>query len=69
VVIYFNNGSYVSEYGYVLASDGNYLVNNTIANLSKVGRTEYIPSTAKFRSYLVKDTSGTIIGIAASQIS
>lgn len=42
--------------------------NNTSVNLSKSGMAEYIPTGARFQSYLVKDASGTIMGIAFEQI-
>lgn len=44
-------------------------MNGVTGNISKSGMIEYIPSSARFQSYLVKDLSGTIMGIAFEQLS
>ena len=50
-------------------SSGKINMNNITGNLSKSGMVEYIPSTARFQSYLIKDLSGTNMGIAFEQIN
>lgn len=44
-------------------------LNNLTGNVAKTGMVEYIPSGARFQSYLIKDLSGTIMGIAFEQIN
>ncbi len=44
-------------------------MNGITGNLAKSGMVEYIPSGARFQSYLVKDLSGTNMGIAFEQIN
>ena len=66
--IYFDNNCWKCSSGYATDDNGKVLFNNITGNLSKSGRTEYIPSGAKFESYLIKDMSGTIMGIAFEQI-
>lgn len=48
---------------------GKIAMNSITGNLSKSGMVEYIPSTARFQSYLIKDLSGTNMGIAFEQIN
>ncbi len=44
-------------------------MNDITKNVSKTGMMEYIPTGSRFQGYLVKDSSGTIMGIAFEQIS
>ena len=48
---------------------GKVLMNNITGNLAKSGMMEYIPSGARFQAYLIKDLSGTIMGVAFEQIN
>ena len=48
---------------------GKVLMCNITGNLAKSGMMEYIPSGARFQSYLIKDLSGTIMGMAFEQIN
>ena len=50
-------------------SSGKINMNSVTGNLSKSGMVEYIPSTSRFQSYLIKDLSGTNMGIAFEQIN
>lgn len=50
-------------------SSGKVVMNNISGNLSKTGMMEYVPSGSRFQSYLIKDLSGTIMGVAFEQIN
>lgn len=41
---------------------------NRVSNFTKSGTMEYIPSSARFKSYLVKDKTGTIAGMMFIQL-
>lgn len=67
VSLTYENGVYVTSNGfYVTAGKINF--NSEIGNLSKSGMAEYIPTSGKFQANLIKDTSGTIMGIVFEQI-
>lgn len=67
--VYFDNNCWRCTSGFAAnSSSGKVLFNNIAGNLGKTGRTEYVPSSAKFESYLIKDASGTNIGVAFEQI-
>lgn len=57
------NGTFLMD-----ETSGKISYNSVIGNLSKSGQLEYIPSTARFDAKLIKDTSGTIMGIAFRQV-
>lgn len=42
--------------------------NGISGNMSKSGMMEYVPSGARFQAYLIKDVSGTTMGVAFEQI-
>lgn len=67
--IYFDSNCYRCTSGFATTDGGKVIFNNVTSNLSKTGRTEYIPSGAKFESFLVKDASGTNIGVAFQQVN
>lgn len=48
--------------------NGQVQFNNLAGNLSKSGMIEYLPSSARFQAYLVKDSSGSIMGCAFNQL-
>jgi hypothetical protein len=66
--VYFDTNKYVCTSGYATDSSGKTLSNNVTTNLSKTGKTEFIPTGAKFQSYLIKDASGTTMGFAVTQV-
>jgi hypothetical protein len=66
--IYFDNNCYRTDYGY-FTSGGKIQYNYISGNLSKSGMVEYLPSSARFQAYLIKDASGTTMGVAFEQIS
>lgn len=66
--MYFDSNCYRSCAAFATGSSGKVLSNNIIGNTSKTGRTEYIPSGAKFESYLIKDNSDTVMGIVLQQV-
>lgn len=67
--IYFDTNCFRVTSGFATSAAGKVMFNNITGNLSKTGRVEYIPSGAKFDSYLVKDASGTNMGIALTQVN
>jgi hypothetical protein len=67
--IYFDTNRYICTSGYATDTSGKTLFNNITGNLSKTGKTEFIPTGAKFQSYLLKDASGTTMGIVLQQVS
>ena len=67
--IYFDNTCWRCTSGFASDESGKGLYNGITGNLSKTGRTEYIPSSAKFDSYILKDASGSYMGIVLEQIN
>ncbi|MBR1454956.1 MAG: hypothetical protein IJ593_10010 [Lachnospiraceae bacterium] len=67
--IYFDKDCFRCETGFLTSANGRVQYNNIVGNLQKTGTTEYIPNGAKFECFLVKDTSGTTVGIAMRQIN
>ncbi len=65
--VYLDNGVYKAKSGFAMTA-GEISFNNVIANMSKSGQTEYVPSGGRFQANLIKDTSGTIMGIAFRQV-
>lgn len=62
------------ENGYIIFNDG-FKVDggkvkfyNVTGNLSKSGMQEYVSSNSRFQAYVLKDESGTIIGVVFEQI-
>lgn len=64
--IYFDTNCFKTDVGLATA-DGRVQFNNVTANINKVGMMEHISSTARYQSYLLKDGSGTTIGIVFEQ--
>lgn len=64
----YEDGTFRIVAGGLATMDGKVAFNASIGNLAKSGMGEYIPSGAKFQSNLIKDKSGTIMGIAFEQI-
>lgn len=67
--VYFDSNCYRCTSGFAVDNAGKVVFNNITGNLSKTGRTEFLPTGAKFQSYLIKDASGTPMGIALQQSS
>ncbi len=67
--VYFDSNCYRCTSGFAVDNAGKVVFNNIVGNLSKTGRTEFLPTGAKFQSYLIKDASGTPMGIALQQSS
>lgn len=67
--IYFDYTCFICNSGFATDEASRIQHNDIIKNIQQTGTTEYIPTGAKFDSYLVKDSSGTIIGIACMQVS
>lgn len=62
-----DNGTYKMSGSFKVAQ-GKVVTNNSIGNLSKSGMMEYVSSGSRFQANLIKDQSGTIMGIAFEQI-
>jgi len=67
--IYFKDGVYKAISGFNLDTSGRIIFNTVISNLSKPGTVEYVPSSGRFQANLIKDMSGTIMGIAFQQLT
>lgn len=66
--IYFDTNCFRCTSGFLADDAGKVQYSNITKNLAQSGTTEFIPTGAKFSSYLIKDASGTIQGIACQQI-
>lgn len=66
--IYFDSNKFVCDSGFMMDSGNKVQYNITTVNMGKTGTTEFIPDGALFQSYLIKDSSGTIVGIAVQEI-
>ena len=66
--IYFDENCWICTSGFATDANSRVIFNKITVNLSKSGKTEFIPSGAKFDSYLLKDETGTIMGIVVEQI-
>ena len=64
----FDSSCWRTTEGYA-TSNGKVLMNGVTGNMSKSGMAEYIPSGARFQAYLIKDLSGTIMGMAFEQLN
>lgn len=67
--IYLSNGVYTAASGFDTDAAGKIRFNSVTANLSKTGMVEYVPSSGRFQANLIKDASGTIMGIALQQVA
>lgn len=66
--IYFDTNKFVCTSGFAADASGRVQYNNVTKNIQQTGTTEFIPTGAKFSSFLIKDASGTIMGFACQQI-
>ena len=62
------NGVYNTAYGFATDSNGAVRFDNSTAGVYKSGNAEYVSSTAKFQANLIKDKSGTIVGVVFRQL-
>lgn len=62
-----DNGKYVTSAAFN-APGGVVKFNGITGGLSKSGNSEYIPSSGRFQANLLKDSSGTIMGVVFQQI-
>lgn len=67
-LIYFDNNKFITTTTFE-AKNGKVQFNNITANLSKSGMMEYVTSGARFQAYVIKDSSGSYMGVAFEQIS
>lgn len=66
--IYFDNNCFRAINGYY-TNNGKVGLNNIAGNMTKSGMIEYLPTSARFQAYLIKDKSGTTMGVAFYQIT
>lgn len=64
-----DNGVYTVTGAFKVTTDSRVDYYGVTDNLSKSGMTEYIPANARFNANLIKDASGTIIGMVFEQIA
>lgn len=64
----FDNDCFRVSDGFATDTSGKVVFNRITGNTAKSGKTEFIPSGAKFESYLIKDKSGTIMGVIFMQV-
>lgn len=65
--LYFDGGTWRVNAGFG-SKNSKVLFNTAKSNLTKTGMMEFIPSSGKFQANLVKDATGTIMGVAFEQI-
>lgn len=65
--VYFDVNCFRADWGFY-TKDGRVRYNNISGNLSKTGMTEFLPTSARFQSYLIKDKTGSIMGCTFEQI-
>lgn len=65
----YSNGIFIQKSPFLMDDSGKIEYNTITDKLSKSGQVEYVPSTARFEANLIKDPSGTIMGIAFQQVS
>lgn len=65
--IAFDGDSFRCSSGFEMNME-NTVFNNSKANVNKSGTFEYVSDSARFNAFLIKDTSGTVMGIAFIQI-
>lgn len=68
-VLEYSNGIFIQKSPFLMDESGKIQYNTVTDKLSKSGQVEYVPSTARFEANLIKDPSGTIMGIAFQQVS
>lgn len=66
-IISLDKGTYILDTGFQSVK-GEVQFDNATEGIYKTGNAEFISQTAKFKANLIKDKSGTIVGIATSQL-
>jgi CheY-like chemotaxis protein len=61
------NGTYIPTYGFSTAG-GEVRFDNATGGVFKSGNAEYIPSSTKFGANLLKDASGSVMGVVLKQL-
>lgn len=68
--LYLTDGLVVTSFGFCLDSkNGRMLFDSAIGGFSKSGNCEYVASNAKFDANLIKDASGTIVGVVFTELA
>ncbi len=65
----YDNGIYICSSGFMLTTGSKIDFYTVTGNMSKSGMIEFVPSSGRFQANLIKDSSGTIMGIAFQQIA
>lgn len=68
-VLTFKDGTVTTEHGFCLDDKGSVVYDSNVGGMSKAGNCEYISSSAKFQANLVKDASGTTVGVVFTQMA
>lgn len=68
-VIVVTKGVAATNQGFALDTSGKVQYDPAIVGMSKAGNSEFISPNAKFDTYLVKDASGTNVGVVFKQIA
>ena len=66
--IYYDTNCFRCISGFLTNDSGRVVFSNVIKNISVTGSTEFVPTGAKFDANLIRDASGTIMGVALQQI-
>ena len=66
---YEDNSFRTTKQSFATSEDGQIQFNNTTSNINKSGMMEYVSSGSRFQANLIKDDSGTILGIAFEQLA
>ena len=64
-----SSGVFSFDGSFVVGSSGKIVFDSNIGGQSKAGNSEYINTGAKFDANLIKDSSGTIVGVVFTQLS
>ena len=64
------NGTFIQPTTFTMDADTGKISYNTVTDkLSKSGQVEYVPTGARFEANLIKDASGSIMGVTFQQVS
>ena len=63
------DGVLTVSHSFALQEDGKVLFDYSIGGMSRTGNCEYVSTSSKFESNIIKDTSGTNIGIMFTQLA
>lgn len=65
--VYFDSNTWRATQAFAI-QDNRVMFNNISVNMNKAAMLEYVPPSARYQAYLIKDVSGSIMGMAFEQI-